>query len=102
MSTTVMCKGDNGKWQPNVSNVLGNFIAGGISNLYYPEADRGFEQTVQSALTVTAEGMIGAALIEFWPDITHHYHVKRQAKRDAADAAARNAAVANPTGLPPQ
>lgn len=102
MSTSVICKSDSGKWQPNYSNVLGNFIAGGISNLYYPSEDRGVEQTVQSALTVTAEGMIGAALIEFWPDIAHHYHVKRQEKRDAADAAARSAQAANPKGLPPQ
>ena len=102
MSTTVVCKGDNGKWQPNVSNVLGNLIAGGISNVYYPEADRGAANTFQNAATVTAEGMIGAALIEFWPDITHHYHVKRQAKRDAAASAARNAQAANPSGMPPQ
>ncbi len=34
MSTTIRCKGDNGKWQPNYSNVLGNIAAGGISNLY--------------------------------------------------------------------
>jgi hypothetical protein len=100
MSTTVMCKSDSGKWEPNYSNVLGNFISGGISNLYYPSSDRGVEQTVQSALTVTAEGMIGAALIEFWPDVTHHYHLKRQAKRDAAAAAARNAQQATPAGQP--
>ena len=102
MSTTVVCKGDNGKWQPNVSNVLGNFIAGGISNLYYPENDRGVQQTVQNALTVTAEGMIGAFLIEFWPDVSHHYHVKHQAKLEAEAAAAKAAQAANPSGLPPQ
>jgi len=96
MSTTVWCKRDNGTEGPNYANVLGNFIAGGISNLYYPAADRGVEQTVQSALTVTAEGIIGAELIEFWPDIAHHYKVKKQAKQDAADAAARNAQIANP------
>jgi hypothetical protein len=102
MSTTVICRGDNGKLQPNYSNVLGNLIAGGISNIYYPADDRGAAQTFQSAATVTAEGMIGAALIEFWPDIQNHYHLKRQAKRDAAEAAARNAQQANPTGKPPQ
>jgi hypothetical protein len=102
MSTAVICKSDSGKWEPNYSNVLGNLIAGGISNLYYPAQDRGAAQTFQSAATVTAEGMIGAALIEFWPDIAHHYHVKRQAKRDADAAAARSAQAANPSGLPPQ
>jgi len=102
MSTTVWCRRDNGTYGPNYANVVGNLIAGGISNVYYPSADRGVEQTFQNAATVTAEGMIGAALIEFWPDIVHHYQVKQQAKRDAAAAAARNALVANPTGKPPQ
>jgi len=99
MSTAVMCKSDSGKWQPNYSNILGNLISGGISNVYYPSQDRGAAQTFQSAATVTAEGMIGAALIEFWPDIAQHYHLKRQAKRDA-DAAAAKAATT--PGLPPQ
>jgi hypothetical protein len=102
MSTAVWCKRDNGTSGPNYANVFGNLIAGGISNVYYPEADRGLGNTLQNAATVTAEGMIGAALIEFWPDIAEHYHQKRQAKRDAEAAAARNAQQANPTGQPPQ
>jgi hypothetical protein len=40
IANAVICKGDNGRWQPNYSNVLGNFAAGGISNLYYPTQDR--------------------------------------------------------------
>jgi hypothetical protein len=36
----VICKGDNGRWQPNYSNILGNLAAGGISNLYYPAQNR--------------------------------------------------------------
>lgn len=35
-TSTITCKGDNGKWQPNYSNVVGTFAAGGISTLYYP------------------------------------------------------------------
>ena len=77
VGTTVRCKGDNGKWQPNISNLLGNLAAGGISNVYYPAADRGFELTVEQALTVTAEGAVGALLIEFYPDIEKHvFHRK--------------------------
>jgi|SRR5215467_13122211 len=40
IGNAVICKGDNKRWQPNYSNVLGNLAAGGISNLYYPEQDR--------------------------------------------------------------
>jgi hypothetical protein len=71
-STTVWCLRDNGKWGPSYANVLGNFISGGISNAYYPAADRGLGQTLDGALTVTAEGAIGAEFIEFWPDISRH------------------------------
>jgi hypothetical protein len=77
LSTTVRCKGDNGKWQPSYSNILGNIAAGGISNLYYPKADRGFGLTMEQGLTVTAEGAFGALLIEFYPDIRKHIHKKQ-------------------------
>ncbi|MBZ5680069.1 MAG: carboxypeptidase-like regulatory domain-containing protein [Acidobacteriia bacterium] len=40
LANAVICKGDNGHWQANYSNILGNFAAGGISNLYYPAEDR--------------------------------------------------------------
>jgi hypothetical protein len=99
MSTAVWCRRDNGTRGPNYANVLGNLIAGGISNIYYPSEDRGAAQTFQNAFTVTAEGMIGAALIEFWPDVTQHYHLKRQAKRDAAAKAAQQT---DTTAKPPQ
>lgn len=69
ISTNVRCKGDNGKWQPNYSNVGGNLIAGGISQAYYPASERGFSLVITNALVVTAEGAIGSELLEFWPDI---------------------------------
>ncbi|MFZ0284226.1 MAG: carboxypeptidase-like regulatory domain-containing protein [Terriglobales bacterium] len=40
IANSVICKGDNGHWQVNFSNILGNLAAGGISNLYYPDDDR--------------------------------------------------------------
>ena len=40
IANAVICKGDNGRWQANYSNILGSVAAGGISNLYYPPQDR--------------------------------------------------------------
>lgn len=68
-SAAVWCRRDNRRWGPNYSNVGGNLIAGGISNLYYPASDRGFSLTIDRAMVVTAEGMISTEIIEFWPDI---------------------------------
>jgi hypothetical protein len=81
LGSTIICKGDNGNWQPNFSNVLGNFAAGGISNLYYPSEDRGAGLTAQNALTVTAQGAVGSLFVEFWPDIQRHFAEKRARKR---------------------
>lgn len=70
--STFRCKSDSGHWQPNYSNVLGNFAAGAASNLYYPDSQRGFVSTYQRAIVVSAQGAIGASISEFWPDIARH------------------------------
>ena len=73
LETTVIARGDNGKKQPNFSNVLGNLVSGGISNFYYPKAERGAALTIEQGFEVTAEGSFGALLIEFYPDIRRHF-----------------------------
>jgi hypothetical protein len=65
MSAVVICKGDNGKWQPNYSNVLGNLGSAGISNAYYPAANRGGELVVENWLIGTGSGAIGNLFQEF-------------------------------------
>ena len=51
IASSVLCKGDNGHWQPNYSGILGSAAAGGISNLYYPAADHnGATLTVENTL----------------------------------------------------
>lgn len=40
LANSVICKGDNGHWEPNYSYVAGSLAAGGIANLYYPKNDR--------------------------------------------------------------
>ncbi len=79
-STTIICHSDKGKLQPNYSNVMGNLIGGGISNTYYPASDRGIALTFERTLTTTAEGIVGAELIEFYPD----YQAYRQRRHERA------------------
>jgi hypothetical protein len=51
IANSVICKGDNKRWQPNYSGILGSLAAGGISNLYYPANDRdGAALTFENAL----------------------------------------------------
>ena len=50
LANSVICKGDNGRWQANYSGILGGLAAGAISNLYYPEKDRDNGLILQNAL----------------------------------------------------
>jgi len=66
ISTVAICKGDNGKWQPNYSNVGGNVAAALLSSLYYPPSDRHDVQvTVDDTLLGVAEGAISTLFQEF-------------------------------------
>jgi hypothetical protein len=37
----LVCKGDNGAWQPNYSQWGGLLVSGALANAYYPESNRG-------------------------------------------------------------
>ncbi len=80
--STVRTRSDHGKWQPNYSNVAGNLIGGGISNLYYPASDRGIGLTFERGFTVTAEGAFGSLAYEFYPDVAKWW-TRRRAQRNA-------------------
>ncbi len=74
------CKRDKGTWGPNYANVIGNLIGGAIANTYYPPSQRGLDPTLEHSASVTAYGILGAEVIEFWPDIANHYRRKHQEK----------------------
>jgi hypothetical protein len=100
--TTFICFGDNGKKQFNTSNVAGNFISGAISNAYYPSDERGLALTLENGSLVTAEGMLGAQLLEFSPDFSQYMQRRRQRKLAAKAAAAGTAQPAPTPPVPPQ
>jgi hypothetical protein len=84
------CKRDNGTWGPNYANVLGNIIGGTIANLYYPPSQRGVDATFDHSASVTGYGILGAEVIEFWPDIARHY-VRKHQEKEAREAAKHGA-----------
>jgi hypothetical protein len=84
-SSSVWCKRDNGGWGPNYANVVGNLIGAAISDTYYPASERTVGNTISNGFTVSAEGIVGAEIIEFWPDIVRH-HKQKQAEKMARQA----------------
>ena len=69
LSASVRTKGDDGKWQPGFSTILGSFAAGGISNLYFPPPNRGAGLTFERGSLQIAERALSVMLDEFLPDI---------------------------------
>jgi hypothetical protein len=66
LSSAFICKGDNGRWQPNYSNVGGYFAAGGLSYLYYPANDRhGTSLLFSSVLIRLGETTVASIFQEF-------------------------------------
>jgi len=66
IAMSVICRGDNGRWQLSYSGILGGLAAGGVSNLYYPASDReGAELTFENAGIGIAEGAVENLLQEF-------------------------------------
>lgn len=65
MANSVMCKGDNKKWQVNYSTILGSFAAGALGYAYYPAGDRSWEQVVSSSIIRIAQSGLAGIFQEF-------------------------------------
>jgi Carboxypeptidase regulatory-like domain len=66
LASSVLCKGDNGRWQPNYSNVIGSFAGAGMQALYLPANDRrGSGFIVSTALIRLGETSVAGVLQEF-------------------------------------
>jgi len=67
-----IAKGDNGKWQPNYSNLGGDLAAGAFSNLYYPSSSHhGAGLVFSTALIRLGETTAAAIFQEFFvPKVT--------------------------------
>jgi hypothetical protein len=99
-SSTVWCKRDKGGWGPNYANVGGNLIGVAIARVYYPPDERTVGETLYDGFTVTAEGIVGAEVIEFWPDIVRHHRRKQAEKVAKQQAAAGQTAKPAPNATP--
>lgn len=63
ISSVFVCRGDNGRQEPNYSYILGGFAAGAMSNIYYPASERGAHLVVDNGLINLGSGA-GVALLE--------------------------------------
>jgi hypothetical protein len=72
---------DRGTRRFNFSNFFGAFSSGGLSNVYYPETDRGLSLTMSRSAVSLLYGSAGGLIDEFWPDINRkifHKHSREK------------------------
>jgi hypothetical protein len=65
MTRAVVTRTDDGRLQPNYSEVLGDLSAGAVSNLYYPQSDRGVSLVLLNGLTGTGANAASNLIREF-------------------------------------
>ncbi len=69
MSREAITRGDDGRSHFNTSELAGNAVAAGISNVYYPAADRSAANTATKWGQQLALDTFFNVLKEFWPDV---------------------------------
>ncbi len=65
VSCAFVTRGDSGRRMPNYSHILGGFTAAAISNLYYPESDRGASLVLYNGLTDIGADAVANLIREF-------------------------------------
>jgi hypothetical protein len=69
ISREFITRGDDGREHFNTSELAGNAVAAGISNAYYPAADRSFGTTANKWGEQIALDTFFNVAKEFWPDV---------------------------------
>lgn len=65
VSSPFVCRGNNGRLQPNYSSIGGDLGSSALSNLYYPVSNRGAGLVFQNFFISTGERMLSALVQEF-------------------------------------
>jgi hypothetical protein len=65
LSSPIICKGDNGRWQPNISSLGGYLGSGAIANAYYPPSNRGIGLVFSTFAVDFTANMANGVLQEF-------------------------------------
>jgi len=78
VSRIVVTRSDSQERQFNSSEIAGNLVAAGISNIYHPSADRSVANTVSVWGTDIMWDTVSNVTKEFWPDIKRRFSRKRE------------------------
>jgi hypothetical protein len=73
VSRLLVTRTDSGGVAPNISEIVGNGSAAGISNLYYPSKERSWTKTGQRWVAQVGLDGLSNLIKEFWPDLNSKF-----------------------------
>lgn len=94
VANSVTCKGDNGRWQVNYSNIAGVFAGAAVSSTFYPTTNRGLF-TLSNGFIRLGESSLAGVVQEFV------LRKLTKTKRQASDPAGSDVTAAAGDPAPP-
>jgi hypothetical protein len=73
----IITRTNSGRMSPNFALVAGNAAGSALTNLYYPQVNRGPRETMETLGTSIGGSAIGDVVGEFFGDVVHLFHGKR-------------------------
>jgi len=77
LSQVVLTRTDAGGTSFNFSEIVGNAMEAGLSNLYYPPQERGFGKTAENWGAQLESAALNNIIKEFWPDIRRKLFLRK-------------------------
>jgi hypothetical protein len=78
LAQVIVTKTDSGGRSFNYSEIVGNGMEAGLSNLYYPSEERSLHNTAVNFVAQLEAASLNNLVREFWPDIRHKFLRKKQ------------------------
>ena len=88
LTQVLVTRSDRGHKMFNFGEVLGNFAAASLGNLYHPDRARGFGPTSARIGVSIASDSAWNLFTEFWPDVSRHMNIRMVFLRWLAEHAA--------------
>jgi len=70
----LLTRTDSGRTTPNFALVAGNLAGSALTNVYYPQVNRGPNQTMQTLGLSIGGSAVGDVVGEFYGDVAHLFH----------------------------
>ena len=89
LTQVVVTRSDSGHRMFNYGEILGNFAAASLGNIYHPDRDTGFGPTTARIGVSIVSDAAWNLFTEFWPDVSRHINFRMMFLRRLADRAAQ-------------